>query len=124
VKLAASLFCVAALSMAGCVDEMTNAGGQGEGLEPAKTISFDPIAELQDSPFNIDTAGIEVREGSERADNICVGCVVTTVLLPEDRGAIDEVRIVGIGGGEPICRIFLNNDHVIYDECRWTGWLD
>ena len=122
-KLAASLFCVAALSLVGCVDDTTNAGGQGEGLDPAKTsANFGPIVTgngLRDVVFNLDLSGLALRELA-RADDICEGCTIQQAFLPERNGAIDEVRVVGVGE-TVLCRIYLADGEVVMDECGITG---
>jgi hypothetical protein len=123
VKLVASLFCVAALSLVGCVDDTTNAGGQGEGLDPAKTTAnFGPIdngSGLHDAVYNINLSGLALREIA-LAEDICSGCTIQQAFLPERNGTIDEVRVIGVGENV-VCRIYLGDGEVVMDECGITG---
>ena len=113
-KLAASLFCVAALSMVGCADVETTGGGQGEGIKPAKFLSLDP--EDVPEPFNPQLAGMQQVGGAEGADYFCETCEIVYFKVPSDTGGINEVREVR-QDGEPVCRIYMADGVVIIDEC-------
>ena len=133
-KLAASLFAVAALSLAGCIDDVATGGGHQEGIRPAKP-SIDDLdgnsprhpavfegmsGEIVGSPPLVDVNDLRGKVNGialppEPARDVCETCEVTAILLPEERG-IDEVRVVSDGGVE-LCRIYLVDDEVIVDEC-------
>jgi hypothetical protein len=118
VKLAASLFCVAALSVVGCADVETTGGGQGEGILPDKISLANPN---EPKPFDpSDVISYEQRLGHEGADSICEGCVVDTYGVHDNSMGIDEVRIVSDGGGLRLCKIYLDdNGEAVVDECGW-----
>jgi hypothetical protein len=136
VKLVASMFCVAALSLIGCVDEPTGGGGQLEGLRPAKPTFDDPDvsptgantdvnnknAQLPPHQLPVDTDGFYGHLGGvalppEPAPEICPNCEVTAIRLPEENSyGIDEVRVVSDGGLE-LCRIYLDDSGYVFNEC-------
>lgn len=113
-KLAASLFCIAALSLVGCADVETTGGGQGEGIIPAKTLSLDP-QDVEES-FHPAIAGMQQVPGREPADYICMGCEIVAYRVPDDTGGIDEVRLVK-DQDVTLCRIYLNDNEVVLDDC-------
>jgi hypothetical protein len=101
----------------GCADEATQGGGQGEGIMPSK-IAFVPP---EPKPFDpaTDVVALKQKLGSAPADAICDGCVVTSYKLVDNSFGLDEVRLVS-DGGLLICKIFLNQDGVVIDECGWS----
>ena len=117
VKLAV-LSAVAAVSLLGCVDEVAQGGGQGEGIQPSK-------GQLQnlDEPKPFDAAEVEVtvkyRLGTGSADTVCNGCSVTSYSLVDNSYGLDEMRVVS-DGGTPICKIYLTDGGVVIDECGWS----
>ena len=114
-KLAASLF-VAALSMVGCAGVESSGGGQGDGIYPAKADVSNP-----NDPKLFDTADVtkvKLKGGMAPADAVCDGCVVQTYRVVDTSAGIDEMRVVSDGGTE-ICRIYLDHDQVVIDECGW-----
>jgi hypothetical protein len=116
VKLA-SLFCVAALSFAGCADVETNGGGQGEGIHPSKIEAQNPN---EPKPFDAtQVVDLEQKIGVAPADAVCDGCVVTSYHVVDTTAGLDEVRIVSDGGFE-VCRIYLKNDVIVVNECGFV----
>ena len=110
-----SLVCVAAL--AGCADDVTTGGGQGEGIIPSKIALMNPD---EPKPFDArDVVEVDQKLGAAPADAICDGCVVTSYSLVDNSYGLDEVRVV-TDGGLSICKIFLSNDGVVIDECGWS----
>jgi hypothetical protein len=96
---------------------VSTGGGQGEGIMPSKIAFMNPD---EPKPFDAtDVVFMNKRLGSAPADSICEGCVVTSYSLADNSYGIDEVRIVN-DGGLVICKIFLNNDGVVIDECGWS----
>jgi hypothetical protein len=115
VKLA---FCVVVgLSLLGCADEAAQGGGQGDGIVPSKISFVDPEPE---KPFDArDVFEIKQKLGTAPADAICEGCIVNGFSLVDNSYGITEVRVVS-DGGLPVCRIFLNQDGIVIDECGWS----
>ena len=116
VKLAASMFCVAALSLAACADVETYGGGQGEGLTPSKVADqeFDRLVKQFDPSQVTDNA--QKLGGLEPADAVCDGCVMQAYSVVDLNAGIDEVRIVK-DGGMTVCKLYLGHGEVIIDEC-------
>ncbi len=84
-----------------------------EGMLPAKFVltypsdlKLDPLAQLQARPV--------VQSG----DPICGGCDVVAFGVVNDN-RVDEVRVVS-DGGTPVCRIYFNDNQVVFDECGWV----
>jgi hypothetical protein len=116
VKLAASLFCVAALSVVGCADVETTGGGQGEGILPSKISLANPN---EPRPFDPrDVSSYQQKRAGEPADSICEGCTIDTYGIVDHSMGIDEVRVVSDGSGV-VCKIYLDNDEAVIDECGW-----
>ncbi|HEX5061140.1 MAG TPA: hypothetical protein VFV99_17360 [Kofleriaceae bacterium] len=115
-KLAASMFCVAALSLAACADVETYGGGQGPGITSSKIADqeFDRLVKQFDPSQVTDNA--QKLGGLEPADTVCEGCVMQAYRVVDLNAGIDEVRIVKDGGVQ-VCKIFLDQGAVIFDEC-------
>jgi hypothetical protein len=118
VKLAASLFCVAALSLVGCADVETTGGGQGDGIHPSK-ISLDDSKEPNVFAPGNETV-LKQRLATSAADVICEGCVMDTYSVVDTSMGIDEVRIVSDGGTQ-LCKIFTDHGNIVIDECGWAN---
>lgn len=135
-KLVASLFCVAALSLAGCVDQETTGGGQLAGMRPAKPSIDDPgnlptganptIFEGMNYKSTISIPDVDadgmyghlggMNEPAVPAPHVCESCEVTAIKLPAQQNGIDEVHLVKDGETE-VCRIYLNDNDVVINEC-------
>jgi hypothetical protein len=114
VKLAASLFCVAALSMVGCAGVDTVGGGQGDGIHPSKADVQNPE---EPKPFDgRQVTNLKLKTAAAPADAVCDGCVMDTYRAVDNSAGIDEVRVVSDGGLE-LCRLYLDHDQVVLDEC-------
>lgn len=112
-KLSALLCCVAATSLVACADVGTTGGGQMEGMVPAKFVLTHP-SDLQLDPHT----QLQQRPLVQSGDQICGGCdVIAFGVLNDDR--VDEVLVVS-DGGMPVCRIYLQDDKVVLDECGWV----
>ncbi|HEY5950365.1 MAG TPA: hypothetical protein VIV40_32965 [Kofleriaceae bacterium] len=114
----AALFCVAAMSVVGCGSVESNGGGQGDGISPSKT-------ELQvpSTPGMVDLEADHTwkqKLGTVAANFVCDGCVMTTYQTVDTSAGIDEVRVVSDGGGFEVCRIYLDQNQVVVDECGLT----
>jgi len=118
VKLAASLFCVAALSLVGCAEEITPTGGMGEGIAPYKLgpESFDAVKDFDPS----DVTKYEQKLSGAPIDSVCEGCVMDVYRVIDNSAFIDEVRVVS-DGGAALCKIFVDHGQVVEDECGWFG---
>jgi hypothetical protein len=120
VKLGASLFCVAALSLAGCAEEVTPTGGIGEGIYPYKLAVQNPESV---SSFGLEDItklqGVKVGE-TVPADVVCDGCVMDTYRVIDVDAIVDEIRVVGDPDGE-VCRIYVGKDQVIFDDCGFAN---
>jgi hypothetical protein len=117
VKLA-SLFCVAALSVVGCGGVETTGGGQGEGIKPSKIEFVDPNAPKPFDPRTL--SDFQIRISTAPADSVCEGCIMESYSVVDTSAGVDEVRVVSDGGME-LCKIYLNQDQVIVDECGSTA---
>lgn len=115
-KLAASLFCLAALSVVGCADVESNGGGQGEGILPSKISRADADEPKPFDPGTVTT--LKQKLGTAPADSICEGCVFDTYAVVDNSMGIDEVLVVS-DGGVNLCRIYLDQGQIVVDECGW-----
>jgi hypothetical protein len=132
VKLAIS--CVAALSLAGCLDDPTTGGGYLEGMRPAKPSLDNP----NNSPLPVNP---EIFEGMNKAssiempeldtnvivetisppvpmDEVCDNCQVIAFHIHHS-DSLDEIRVFS-DGGNFLCKIFLNDKGSVVDDCGWT----
>jgi hypothetical protein len=120
VKVAASLFCVAALSLVGCADVETTGGGQGDGIHPSKISLDDPKEPTAFAPGDGTVVRQKQKLASSPADAICEGCVIDTYSVFDTSMGIDEVLVVSDGGTQ-LCKIFTDHGNVVVDECGWAN---
>jgi hypothetical protein len=113
-----AMCCVAAVSLVACAAEVEpTGGGPTAGTRPDK-IQFQPSPDDVPLPFNPVVSGLQ--QEPTPADNICEGCTVLSVKIDRGTWGIDEVRIASVGGSE-VCRIYLDQNRVILDECGTTA---
>ena len=135
-KLIASVFCVAALSLVGCADQETTGGGHLGGMLPEKAFTYQPgNLPLSENPEVRDemntlvpTLGDVNPEGfygqlfggmnvkTELAPEVCENCKVTAIKIGTNSFAITDVHVYSDGERE-ICRLYLTDDNVFVNEC-------
>lgn len=131
-KLLATTFCLAALSVTGCAtDDETNMGGYLAGMRPAKPAldngEGDPPVPQNTGDkeargmvqFNEDfvpdgVTATDVKPDIPLPENICENCDLIYITIPPNSGIRDasefgEIRVVS-DGGDQLCRIFMNQD--------------
>ena len=107
---------IAGLALVGCADLDNTTGGMGEGVAPYK-LSDTRVREAEQFDAT-QVVQLKQKLGTTPADAICEGCVMTSYSVVDLGAGLDEVRIV-TDGGMPICKIFLNDDGIVVDECGW-----
>ena len=114
-----AMCCVAALSLVACADVETTGGGPTAGKKPDK-IQFHPSPSDVPPPEHPVIGELEQIAPAAPATALCDGCTVAAFRLDRGTWGLDEVRVVSLGDTE-VCRIYLDQNRAIIDECGVTN---